>query len=608
MRSRSLRPAVSCLTAVAFILAQTPTAHAAGPITRADYEACQAQDEQGFRAAIEALTLRGLEAGLARLDYTALVGDAWRAEKFDEIIDRQVDEGIAQVRDESTWYQLWSSLASKERAQELATSAAERVYRSEPVKDGIDRIAASVGKAIGKRIELAVVDTAGPAAQCMQAFLGKRYGATVAGVVGADTGREYSVDPVKVGSQVGTGQVLVEGKEGIAGVVVLMLRRQLSRLAARIGQRVAGSVLSRLVSAVAGIIGVALIAKDIWDFRHGVLPIIADEMKSRPTKDKVREELAGALSEHIGQSVKEISQSTADRVVDIWRDFRRAHAKVLELAERNADFRRLLETVRPSDLSRLDEVTALVLASEGEPGVLRRLGDGTLLTAVSALPPGAMEIAREARSLDTAFRWAAVAGDALPKIVDLEIHRRAAPESFTNASLQRLLALDDRLAAVRLAALPTASREALFELDSPALVKLARALDGAQLESLSRYLTALDKTSAQRVLAVVAQSPARMVELSSPRVREAIIASPDQPAAVAMMLQVVSPLDPYAPIGHARLVLDGRVSPVLLWEKHTSALVVAGLLGLILLAMLKRLLFPARPRVIVQSWPERGRS
>ena len=99
-----------------------------------------------------------------------------------------------------------------------------------------------------------------------------------------------------------------------------------------------------------------------------------------------------------------------------------------------------------------------------------------------------------------------------------------------------------------------------------------------------------------------------MVELSSPRVREAIIASPDQPAAVAMMLQVVSPLDPYAPIGHARLVLDGRVSPVLLWEKHTSALVVAGLLGLILLAMLKRLLFPARPRVIVQSWPERGRS
>src|SRR5262249_20848609 len=154
-----------------------------------------------------------------------------------------------------------------------------------------------------------------------------------------------------------------------------------------------------------GVIGVALIAKDIWDFRHGVLPIIAEEMKSRPTKDKVRQEIAGTLAEHVSLSLKEIAQNTADRVVEIWRDFRRAHAKVLELAERNADFKRLLETARPADLAQLDEVTALVLASEGEAGVLRRLGDGTLHKAVSALPPGAMEIAREARSLETALKW-----------------------------------------------------------------------------------------------------------------------------------------------------------------------------------------------------------
>ena len=35
-----------------------------------------------------------------------------------------------------------------------------------------------------------------------------------------------------------------------------------------------------------------LIAKDIWDFRYGVLPIIATEMKSADTKEKVRAELA----------------------------------------------------------------------------------------------------------------------------------------------------------------------------------------------------------------------------------------------------------------------------------------------------------------------------
>jgi hypothetical protein len=607
-KARLLRSAVSCLTAAALLIVQVPAARAAAPMTRADYEACQAQDEQGFRQAIEALTRRGLETGLAKLDYGPLVADEWRREKFDDTIDKQVDEAIAQVRDESTWFELWSSLASREAAQQLATAAAERVYRSDAIKQGIERIAAGVGKEIGKRIELAVIDTAGPAMQCMQIFLGRRYGPTVAAVVAADTGREYGLDPGAGSAKISTGQVLVEGKEGIAGAVVLVVRRQLSRMAARIGQRVLGAVLSRLVSTVAGIVGVVLIAKDIWDFRHGVLPIVAEEMKAKPTKEKVRQEIASTIAEHIGQSVKEIADGTAERVVEIWLDFRRAHAKLLELAERNEAFKRLLDTVRPADLARLDEVTALVLASEGEAGVIRRLGDGTLNQAISALPPAALDIAREARSLETAFKWSAVAGDSLPKVVEHEVHRRSGPEAFTKASLQRLLALPDRLAIVRLGALPAATRDALFELESGALVKLARGLDEPQLASLARYLTGLEKASAQRVLSVVAQSPARMADLADARVREAIIASPDQAAAVSMMLQAGSPLpDPSVLIAHARLVLDGRVAPVLLWEKHGIVLVAAVLASLMLLMMLKRMLFGTRPRIIVQQVPGDGR-
>jgi hypothetical protein len=53
-------------------------------------------------------------------------------------------------------------------------------------------------------------------------------------------------------------------------------------------------------------------------------------------------------------------------------------------------------------------------------------------------------------------------------------------------------------------------------------------------------------------------------------------------------------------------VLDGRVSPVLLWEKHAAALVASALVGLALLLMLKRLLFGVRPRIVVQQDPGRG--
>jgi nitrogen regulatory protein PII-like uncharacterized protein len=578
---------------------------AAAPISRAEYEACQARDEQGFRRAVEALTLKGLETGLANLDYRAIVADEWRRGNLDDIIDRQVDEAIGQVRDESSWFQLWSTLASRERAQELATTAAERVYRSDAIKKAIEGLAAGVGKEIGKRIELAVLDTAGPATQCMQAFLGRRYGTTVASVVGTDAGKEYSIDPAKAGAQVTTGQVLSEGSGGIAGTVVLVVRRQLSNMAARIGQRVIGSILSRLVSVVAGGIGLVLIAKDIWDFRHGVLPIVATEMKSKATKDKVREEIAKTISEHIGESLKEISDKTAERVVEIWLEFRRAHAKVLEFADRNEAFKRFLDTIRPSDLPRLDEVVALILGSEGEAGVTKRLADGTLNVSVTALPPAALDIAREARSLETALKWSAVAGTSLPKVVEYEIHRRTTPDTFTKAGLQRLLALEDRLAITRLAALQPAARESLFELESGALVRLARNLDEAQLDSLSRYLTGLEKGPAQRVLSAVAQAPARMTELASPRVRDAILASRDQSAAVSMMLQVASVPDPGAVIAHTRLVLDGRISPILLWEKHGIVLGAAALLALMLLLILKRLLFGTRPRVVVQHVSDR---
>jgi hypothetical protein len=579
-------------------------------MTRAEYEACQARDENGFRVAIETITRRGLESGLANVDYKALVADEWRRGNIDDLIDREVDRAIGEVREETSWFRLWSSLASREKAQELATTAAERVYRSEAMKKAIESLATGIGKEIGKRIELATADTAGPASQCMQVFLGRRYGSTVARVVAEGAGREYSIDPLKGGAHVSTGQVLIEGGEGIAGTVILVVRRQLANMASRIGQRVVGSILSRFVSVVASGVGVVLIAKDIWDFRHGVLPIVASEMKAKETKDKVRDELAKSVAEQIGDSLKEIAERTAERVVEIWLEFRRAHAKVVELAERQDDFKRFLESVKAADLPRLDETVDIVLASEGETGVLKRLGDGTLHRAVTGLPPAALDIARESRSLEAALKWSAVAGDSLPKVVEYEVHRRAKAEDFTTASLQRLLGLQDKLAITRLASLTPAARAGLFELDTAELKGLSRALDDSQLDSLSRYLTGLDKASAQRVLRAAVQSPARMAELGKPRVRDAIIGSSDQAAAVAMMLQANSLPDPSLLLEHVKLALEGRVSPWLIWEKHPVSLLGAGLVALILLLLTKRLVFGTRPKIIVHHGagvPGKGR-
>lgn len=567
--------------------------------TRAEYEACQARDEAGFRAAIEALTLRALQNGMIGMDYKPVIAEAWRRGDVDGVISRRVDEALAELRDETSWWRLLESLASRDAAQRLATSAAERVYqRSDTVKAAMEGIATAVGRDIGKRIELATADAAEPAARCMQAFLGPRYGATVARIVGSNAARQFEIDPARNAAQVSAGQVLVEGTEGLTGAVILLVRRQMANMAARVGQRLVGAVLGRVVSVVAGGVGVVLIAKDVWELRHGVLPIIATEMKSEENRDKVQAELARAMSEQMTEHLRDISGKTADRVVEIWREFHRSHARVLELTEKDETFRKFLDTINPANLSRLDEVVALVLASEGEPAVARRLADGTLREAVEKLPAPALQIARDARSLEDAFKWAALAGDALPQVVEYEIHRRNTPDQFTKAGLARMLALPDRTGIARLAALKASVREPLLELDDTRLARLARALPEPELETLSSYLTGLERQAGQRLLAAVAQSPSRMQLVASSSVRNAILQSHDQNAAVGMMLRSETIFNPGDFGGDVTLVTGGKVSPWLLWARYPVALSLFTFTALVILLLLWRLLLGRRVRVV----------
>jgi hypothetical protein len=327
-------------------------------------------------------------------------------------------------------------------------------------------------------------------------------------------------------------------------------------------------------------------------------------LKSRSTKDKVQDELARAMQDQIGENTREIARGTANRVLDIWHEFKRAHAKVLALAETTPTFKSFLESLKPDALTRLDEVVALIAQKEGDAGILKRLDNGTLNDAVNRMPIAGMDIARDTRSLDEALQWWALSGDqVLPRVLEHELHKRTKPETLTRTGLQRVLAIGDRTTMQRLAGLAPQSRDALLELEQSDLRTLGRSLTEPELTSLAGYMTALDKGSATRVLRAVAQSPSKMQILAKSSVRDAILASKDQALAVAMILRSDVVPDPFMAAEHARYVFDGKVSPILLWEKHPVFLVGSLLAALIVLGMIKRLLFGRRPRVVIAQAP-----
>jgi hypothetical protein len=498
------------------------------------------------------------------------------------------------VRSEASWYELIQSLGNKDKAQELATSVAERVYRSDAFKKALEDQIGEIGKEIAREIELATLDAAEPAALCMRAFVGQRYGATVARVVGEDTRQGFLVDANTGKANVSNTQIALESKDAIAGVVILIVRRQLANMARRIGQRVVGAVLSRVVSAAATGIGLVLIAKDVWELKSGVLPIIASEMKSKGTREKVQAEIAAAIKDQLGEHMRDIASQAADRIVDIWHDYRKAHAKVLELAEKHPKFKAFLDGVKPDELARVDQIVAVVLSAESEEGVLRRLEDGSMRRAIERLPDAGIEIARVKGSLVEAVDWLEVSGTSLPKVLELEIWKKNKAQDFTKASLARLIGLDDRLAITRIAGLGKDVRDALFELPDNDLKSLGRRLDTVELDGLSRYLTGLKKTAGERVLRAVARDPAKMQLLARAPVRDAILRSSDQDAAVDIMVRNDGPADLIAIQHDFRLLYDGKVSAWLIWEKHTWPVAVIGIIALVFLRIIWRLFTPRR--------------
>lgn len=594
---KAARSIVATVSASALVFSTAGPVWATNPVTDASpsREACDVGDEAGFRAAIETVTVEALQRGMKTFDYRGIVGEEWRRANLGALVDKQVDVAVEEVRQQTTWGLLIQSLADQNKAEALAKAVADRVYRSDEMKAAIEELAVAVGKNVAQSMEIASQDAARPALACLETYLGSRYGSSVARAVASDAAADFGLSPEAGDASVSTGTVLKRSAGGVAGAAILLVRRQLANMAARVGQRLVGSVLSRLVGTVAGGVGLVLIVKDLWDLRHGVMPIIAEEMKSMLTKEKVQDELARGLEEVISAHVPEIGVEAAKHVVEVWQEFRRAHAKALELAVANPKFRTFLDTLKPDAIPRLDEVVALVLANEGEANVLVRLDNGTLAEAVKRLPEPGMQIARETRSIEAALKWDAIAGTSLPAVVELGLHQRAKPEDFTKPSLDRLLAIDDRLVVQRLAALSLPARDVLFDLDPAQLATLARGHGEAELVSLAHYITALEAGARKQLMDAIAADPARFRAIGPERVRDAIIASRDQAAAIGMMLRPANQLDVNAIGDDVLLVWNGGVHPILLWERHPVAIIAAAGLLVFLMLLLLRLLSP-RPR------------
>ncbi len=343
-------------SAVASLMWQVPHAALAQATPTVTVDECRNLSDADVRDRIRDLAATSLGSELKAIDYQALVNLWWAKADVNGRLDREVDAAIAAVRADTGWFDRAYSTVSKSSAARYATAVSDRTYNSEGFKSALNEMATGVAKDVGTQIEKATAKVSNPIIACVQTALQSRYGGAIAQVFVQESQKNLETNAEQPAVKIETSDLIATNAASISGIVLIVTRRVIAEIVESLGARIAGVVASRLVSAVAGLVGLALIAKDIYDAGSGVFPIIADRMKSDETKNIIRAEVGKTIQADISQQVGKIAQETADRLYAGWLDFKQKYNRLLELSERSDAFANFLKDRRLDQLGKRGQI------------------------------------------------------------------------------------------------------------------------------------------------------------------------------------------------------------------------------------------------------------
>ncbi len=586
--------------AVSSLLVQAPLpALAQAPVVTVDE--CRALSDSDVRDRIRELASTSLKAELTSINYAALVNVYWVKADVSARIDREVDAAIAAVRADTGWFDRAYSTVSKSSASRYATAVADRAYNSDGFKAALEEMATGVARDAGAQIEKATAKVSNPIIACVQTALQSRYGGAIAQIFAQESQKNLEANAEQPAVKIENSDLVANNAASISGIVLVITRRVLARIVQSVGQRIAGVIASRIVSTVAGLVGLALIAKDIYEAGDGVFPIVAERMKADETKDLIKDEIGKSIQADISQQIGSIAQETAERIYAVWLDFKQRYNRLLTLSEKSPAFSEFLKDRRLDQMNKLGQIVDILYGAEGESRVIERAEDGSLNKALLDLTEPGLVIAEEQKSIDKALRWTAVAGRDLPRVVDLGVYRWLSPDGLSAETLKKILSINDRIAVARIANLDPQSRDLILNLPGDQMRDFARRLNDQQLSAFADYQRNLEPNAARRLLRAAAEDPSVMQELSSDGLRQAIFKSRDQLVALNMVIHDDASLLSYGRIlKDAELVRDGVVGYRVFWERYWLSIVIAGFVLLLFLSWLRRLLF-GRPQIVIRD-------
>ena len=370
---------VVCLIAL-LLAALLPTKAAQAQVTPPatyTFEECEQVNEASLRDELNRITQTVFAEEQGGIDFAAIIMRNWEALNLDAIVDKEVAESTEQVGDEEG---LWGRIISgwsPGKAEELTKKIATLAFGSPTFRDAIDELSLDISADVVTEIRLMTAKSASSALLCVQQFIGDTVSPTMAAVLEKDiqarlTDIEFSeVEDLNLLDVVRANPNLTGGVAVIIGTqIARSLGKQLSQ---KIAGRVVGRILSRLVSGaiplVGWVVGAGLIVWDLFNAKEGSLPQIRNALQNSEVKEEIRAQVAGKVGDELRVELPQLARSVSNDVYSQWQEFRKKYARLLELANANMRFQRILNNTPVEEVKKLAEFVAVVKAKHGSEGL-----------------------------------------------------------------------------------------------------------------------------------------------------------------------------------------------------------------------------------------------
>ena len=494
------------------------------------FEECDRIEEDDLREELNKISQAVFEGEESAMNVGSMVEHSWKEQNLDEILDEQVDLAKKRVRGETPWWDRVRAIWSEEYAERMTTDVITYTVTSKAFSEGMNAFATNLTDKISAEIHLMTVKSASTAFTCVQTFIGSKFSDTLATTLYTQVKKGVEELPLPDSESEDSFylDILKENPNLITGVGSIVGGYLAKNLVKELLGKFAGKIVTRILGGslpIAGwLVGVILIIKDIFDAGSAALDVIATALKDDSTKATIREHFTKEVRDELRTGRPELARLVSEDVFSQWQKFQQKYARVLELAEKDPQFRTILDNTAVDEVQKLASLATLIENRFGLEQLRKLIGNGQF-ERLLLLFEEVLDILEVVENPEVVIAWADLAEEKITQVVLYDVYRVSLPSDFRDrAQLESVLSLEDTDLIQKVMILDPDSRYTILELPAEQSVKVLAALSSEALYHLSEdYLAVLEPREKNILVDRILRNPGLQSEIGSVVVRDSLL-------------------------------------------------------------------------------------